>query len=712
MQYNKIKRSNFVNLAIIVFAIGILSILPISMVIQASENLGGVPILTRTAVLVSPSGTVNPHGDATYEIYQNGDRELEIEIEDYNAGNGTTISYFVNGNMAGTQSLVDQRAKLRLKTQDGQTVPTINGGELVEVKNGGTLLVSGVFSGGGSTPTPTVSPTVSPTGSPSPTVSPTASPTASPSPTVSPSPSPTVSPSPSPGDIFASLSGPTINGVLPRGFAQYELHSSRTEIEARLYQINLPAGTNLGVFINNTQVGNINLESGGEGRLRLRSDRGDNVPVITGGETIQVRNGGTVILSGTFLGTSGSPTPSPTGSPSPSPSPSPSQGRYFEAHLTGAVAGARGEVKVFLNETETQATFTAEFHNLSSAQTGARVDANLANSTLVHDFGAIGGTNGNLPSTTIAVNSAQVQQLRTGLWVATISSTNNPGGELIGRLTQHSNSADFDGDGSNDFAVFRPSTGAWYSQNSQGFNATVFGGANDKVVSADYDGDGRTDTAVFSNVNGAGVWSIKHSSDGGVTSTQFGFGTDTAVRGDFDGDGLNDLAVFRASTGVWYIKKSNNSGFIIVQFGLNGDKAIPADFDGDGRADIAVFRPSDGNWYWLRSSDGQFNAAHFGASGDVPIGGDFDGDGKADMSVYRPSTGVWYAFRSSNGSFDIRGFGLSDDIPVAGNYDGDNKTDIAIFRPSTGVWYIWRSLDNTYEVRQFGITGDIPTIAR
>ena len=355
----KIKRSNLVNLAIILFAIGILSILPVSMVIKASENLGGIPILTRTAVLVSPSGTVNPHGDATYEIYQSGQRELEIEAEDVNAPNGTTLSFFINGNMIGQQGLLDQRAKLRLRTQDGQTVPIINGGELVEVKNGGTLLVSGVFSGGGSTPTPTVSPTgspsPSPTGSPSPspTGSPSPSPTGSPSPspTGSPSPSPTgsPSPSPSPGDIFASLSGPTINGVLPRGFAQYEIHSSRTEIEARLSQINLPSGTSLGVFINNSQVGTINLESGGEGRLRLRSDRGDNVPVITGGETIEVRNSGTVILSGTFLATSGSPTPSPTGSPSPSPSPSPSQGRYFEAHLTGSVAGARGEVKVFLN---------------------------------------------------------------------------------------------------------------------------------------------------------------------------------------------------------------------------------------------------------------------------------------------------------------------------------------------------------------------------
>lgn len=694
----KFKRSYLVNLAVVLFAIGILSILPVSMVIQANENLGDVPILTRTANLVSPSGSVNPHGLGTYEVYQSGQRELEIEVEDYNAANGTIITYFVAGNMVGQQSLLDQRAKLRLRTQDGQTVPTLDGGELVEVKNGETLLVSGNFSGGGSTPTPSVSPTVSPTGSPSPTVSP----TVSPSPTGSPSPSP----SPGGGDIFAGLSGPTINGVLPRGYAQYELHSSRTEIEARVYQVNLPGGTVLTAFINGTQIGQFSLEGDREGRLRLRSDRGDNVPVVRGGETFEIKNGTATILSGVFAGASPSPSPSPTGSPSPSPS----QNRYFEAHLGGATS-ARGEVKVFLNETETEATFTAEFHDLSGSQTAARIEADLGDLVLVHNFGAIGGSNGNLPGSTVAISAAQVQQLRTGLWTATIGSANNPG-ELTGRLTQHSNRADFDGDGSNDLAVFRPSTGAWYTQNSEGFGAQVFGGANDKVVSADYDGDGKTDTAVFKNVGGAGVWEIRHSSDGGITATQFGFAADDAVRGDFDGDGLNDIAVFRPSTGVWYIKRSDNSGFIIVQFGLNGDKAIPADFDGDGKDDIAVFRPSDGNWYWLRSSDGQFNAAHFGAMGDVPIGGDFDGDGIADMSIYRPSTGVWYIFRSSDNGYDIRQFGLSEDIPVAGNYDGDNKTDVAVFRPSTGVWYIWRSVDNTYDFSQFGLSGDVPTIAR
>jgi hypothetical protein len=697
------KRNQILKAVLVVAAIVGWAAIPF---LNRGADAAGIPILVRTANLVAPSGSVNPHGLATYQLYADGNRELEVEIEDVNLPAGTSLAAVVDGVTVGQIILAaDQRGRLKLRTEDGQTVPVTNDGSTVQVLNGSTVLVSGVLNGGGPNPTP------SPTGSPSP------SPTGSPTGTPGPSPSPTGSPNEF--GLFAGLSGPTINGVLPGGYAEFEVHSSRLELEVRVRQVNLPAGTQLAVSVNTTAVGNLFLESGGEGRLRLRTDNGQTVPQIVAGDTITLRLNSTTILSGTFAGFTGpSPSPSPTGTPGPTPSPSPSLGRSFESHLTGAgvqppvQTAATGEIKVTLNAAETQASIFGEFHNLGSNQTGARIESMVGDTTVVHDLGVVGGQNGNFATVTINVSAAQVQQLRTGLWSAVITSVNNPAGEIRGTFIARSNRADFDGDGSNDIAVFRPSTGTWYSLNGSGFASQTQGTAGDRVVSADYDGDGKTDAATLRFENNLGRWEIRRSSDAGTTVDIFGVPGDIPVRGDYDGDGRSDIAVYRPSTGFWYIKTTSDFGFKSYHFGEPGDLASPADMDGDGKDDVVVFRPSTGMWYWLGSSNGGFAAVHFGETGDVPVRGDFEGDGKADYAVFRPTTGMWYILHSSGIGFRAVHFGVNGDVPVAGNYDADRQADIAVFRPSTGMWYILRSAEGAFQQAHFGVEGDIPAVAR
>lgn len=662
-----------------------LLVAPLTMLVGVSAD--GTPlVLVRITNLYSPNGSGTPHGEAEYQVYQSGNRELEIEIEDVNLPAGTALTAVVEGNTVGQIILEsDQRGRLKLKTEFGQAVPVINNDSIIQVRNGNTVLVTGSF--GGPIATPTGSPTRSPSASPS--GSPTASPTASPGNEFS---------------LFAFLSGATVNGVLPRGYAEYEIHSSRTELEIRISQINLSAGTSLNVLIDNVLTGQVVI-SGNEGRLRLRSDRGENVPTIAAGTTIVLKNGDTTILNGRFTGGGTGPNPTPSQTPQP--------GRFFEGHLNGAQmippvnTTSRGEIKIYLHSNETIAQVIGEY-KLSSAQTSAKILCDVGSTTnLFFDFGAFGGTERRY-TWTFALTPAKIQQLRTGLCYQIISSANFPNGEIRGQIRIDGRDSDFDGDGVQDFAVFRPGSGTWYIQNSRGFSAQTHGSGDDKLVSGDFDGDGRSDAAVFRSVNNSGVWEIRRSADGGTTTAQFGLATDVPVRGDFDGDGLNDLAVFRPSNGTWYIQKSNGTGFIFMQFGAEGDKPLAADLDGDGLTDIAVFRPEGGNWYWLRSSDGAFRGMHFGSSEDLPVIGDFDADGTDDLTVYRPSNGAWYTLRSRDGNFSAAQFGISSDVPVAGDYDRDGKDDIAVFRASVGAWYILRSSDGAFETRFFGTHGDIP----
>ena len=98
-----------------------------------------------------------------------------------------------------------------------------------------------------------------------------------------------------------------------------------------------------------------------------------------------------------------------------------------------------------------------------------------------------------------------------------------------------------------------PATGAWQ--------------AGDPPVTADFDGDGRTDNAVFRP--STGQWLLSRTTQGFAT-VSWGAAGDIPVPADYDGDGRADVAVFRPSEGNWYIVQSG-SGILIQQFGVSGD---------------------------------------------------------------------------------------------------------------------------------------------
>jgi hypothetical protein len=102
----------------------------------------------------------------------------------------------------------------------------------------------------------------------------------------------------------------------------------------------------------------------------------------------------------------------------------------------------------------------------------------------------------------------------------------------------------------------------------------------------DYDADGRSDISVFRPSSGA--WYLQQST-AGVFGMEFGYGTDKIAPADYDGDSRTDIAVYRPGTGIWYIYNSSTSTVSYNIFGLADDSPTPADYDGDGRADVRSF---------------------------------------------------------------------------------------------------------------------------
>jgi hypothetical protein len=228
---------------------------------------------------------------------------------------------------------------------------------------------------------------------------------------------------------------------------------------------------------------------------------------------------------------------------------------------------------------------------------------------------------------------------------------------------------DIDGDGLSDLIVWRPADGTWhwvtsinrYDPAAAGSVQWGVASEGDIPILADFDGDGRQDFAVYRSSTGEWYWLTSSSgyNRSAFRTILFGAPTlgDVPMVADFDGDGRQDLTVWRGSTGEWFWLTSSTNYTVVrtVQWGVPGlnDMPFTGDIDGDGKSEPIVYRLANGTWYWLTSSSGYVNSA--GTVGQLQFGdnrnpmiGDFDGDGRADLAHWTSDT-VWSWVPSSSG---------------------------------------------------------------
>jgi CHRD domain/FG-GAP-like repeat len=432
----------------------------------------------------------------------------------------------------------------------------------------------------------------------------------------------------------------------------------------------------------------------------------------------------------------------------------------FSAYLSSAQevptnsSTATGYARVVLNESAGTISFTVVFSGLSSNQAACHIHASAAigaNAPVAINLGAVGGTSGTITGTA-AITPTQVAQLRAHQTYVNVHSANFAGGEIRGQLAIR-RLVDFDGDGREDYSVIGlPSGGQTNSpfrtQLSSGGQqlielAVPFEYTTDSPAPGDYDGDGKDDYAIYRTTDNTSpnvpsqFW-IFRSSDNVLQNIFYGRGGDQEVNRDYDGDGKTDIAIFRRGVApgdqaYWWIRLSTSGietigNDTVIPFGTTGritrtsyfgDEPVPGDYDGDGKFDLAVYRfggiAPNNNYIIRRSSDNTVTFTQFGNYiTDFIVPGDYDGDGKYDLAVARlTSTMQWWILESSTNTIRFELYGKSNgsnstatDKPIQGDYDGDGKTDIAVYRIDTignrGRFWVLNSFTNSTTTFSFG----------
>jgi Beta-propeller repeat len=188
-----------------------------------------------------------------------------------------------------------------------------------------------------------------------------------------------------------------------------------------------------------------------------------------------------------------------------------------------------------------------------------------------------------------------------GTWK--VRSSNFPIASLVKTITFGASGdlavvGDWNGDGIDTPGVFRPNTGQFIltdsTETAPSFNFNItranFGVAGDLPIAGDWDGDGKDSIAVFRPSTGETFFT---NDDVSVTTTLpvtqnpsidfvafIGLAGDLPIAGDWNGDGKDSLGVYRPSTTEFFLSDDNINLRPVFLFGQTGDQPLAGDWDG------------------------------------------------------------------------------------------------------------------------------------
>ena len=226
----------------------------------------------------------------------------------------------------------------------------------------------------------------------------------------------------------------------------------------------------------------------------------------------------------------------------------------------------------------------------------------------------------------------------------------------------------------------------WFSRTPFAFGSTkVSASCGDRPLAGDFDGNGRDDVAVWRPGAAAGRFYLKTLPTRQVVD--WGRAGDTPLAADFNGDGTSQVATKTLGSSTWQLRGGNGAAASVTVGGTT-DAPLAGDWDGNRLAELGWYRWSNRTFY-LRAADLSVRSVVWGTTGEQPVVGDWNGNRASDVGAFKPSTATWRLRVPSGSSYTTRTitFGAPGDVPVVGDWDGDGTDDLGTWRPTTRTFY-------------------------